>query len=86
MKTIAKIFAALSAVLAGLLYLVRIREQELEVQRDVEKDKAEELPIAAVVANLEKKVTQDEKTTEAATGDYDRYRASHPIDGDGSGK
>ena len=43
-------------------------------------------PLSAVVANLEKKVTQDEKNTQSAVGEYDRYRASHPIDGDGSGQ
>jgi hypothetical protein len=83
-KTIAKVFAALSALLAGLFFLARRREQELQVERDVEKDKAEELPIAAVVANLEKKVTQDEKSTEDSVAAYDKYRAANPID-DGSG-
>lgn len=83
MKTLTKILAAIAAIAAGVAFFFRGRARDLQVRADVERDRAEALPMAAVVAKLERKVAADENATQDALGTYDSYRATHPIDGDG---
>lgn len=72
----------------GILFFWKRREmQQLEVGRATEKDQAEALGFATTIVDLEKKVSQDEKTTGSAIEDYDKYRSAHPFpnsDGGGS--
>lgn len=83
MTFLRKILTAIAAIAGALFFFYRRRE--LEVKADVDKDNAEALPVAAVVAKLEGKVADDGKTADQAVADYDAYRASHPIGGDGGG-